>query len=294
MRKQFTLVASLAFAAALSAGFAAANVTANAAETKDGFAITATSVRTEDPSGLRFKVDVPTDTVATDAYTEISFTTAGGQAYSTKVEATVWRNDNSGWNTVLLAIPETDYTTVVTAQAFMTIDGVTYQTEAVTSSIAKTAAQAMANGLATADQVGEYVKNVSLALNQKQATAFIGDEVQLTATTNPADYSVVWSSSDEEVATVDNTGKVTTVGKGKATITAAIGNVKATCAFTVYEKHEIDTVDEFMNMPTGDEYAYVTLTQDIDFAGTLIQYGVTPSGTTYAPIGTGNSKFSVI
>ena len=61
MRKQFTLVASLAFAATLSAGFAAANVTANAAETKADFAITATSVRYDDPakegvdSGLRFK-----------------------------------------------------------------------------------------------------------------------------------------------------------------------------------------------------------------------------------------------
>ena len=302
MRKKVISIAALAFVASLSVGFAAANVTADAAS-KDGFAITATSVRLDDAqkegvdSGLRFKIDVPTGATVTDAYTKITLTTAGGQAYSTNVEATVWRPDESGWNTVLLDIPSTDYATQVTAQAFATIDGVEYETAAVSSSIAKTAAKAIANGAATADQVGMYVNSVvtDVALSQNQLTAFVGDEsVQLTATTTPADYAVVWASSNNAVATVDATGKVTIVGKGKANITATVGNKKETCAVTVYEKYEIDSVAEFMAMPTGDEYAYCVLTDDIDFSGTLIQYDATSSGTTYAPIGTGASKFSGI
>ena len=59
----------------------------------------------------------------------------------------------------------------------------------------------------------------------------------LVATLEPADATteVVWSSSDEKVATVSN-GVVTMVGVGKATITAKAGEgVKATCDVTVSE-----------------------------------------------------------
>ena len=58
---------------------------------------------------------------------------------------------------------------------------------------------------------------------------------QLTATLTPAEATteVVWTSSDENVATVVN-GKVTAVGVGTATITATAGvGVEATCTVTV-------------------------------------------------------------
>ena len=138
MRKNLTLVASLAFAAALCAGVGAANVQADAASVKDGFAITATSVRYDDPakdgvdSGLRFKVDVPTGATVTNAYTKVTLTpksgTYEGQSVTSTVPATVWRKDNSGWNTVMMDIPASDYTTEITAQAFATINGVEYET----------------------------------------------------------------------------------------------------------------------------------------------------------------------
>lgn len=51
----------------------------------------------------------------------------------------------------------------------------------------------------------------------------VEDTLQLTATvdvTNEADDSVTWSSSDEEVATVDSDGLVTGVAEGSVTITA--------------------------------------------------------------------------
>ena len=59
----------------------------------------------------------------------------------------------------------------------------------------------------------------------------------LVATLEPADATteVVWSSSDEAVATVTN-GEVTMVGVGSATITAQAGEgVEATCAVEVSE-----------------------------------------------------------
>ena len=45
--------------------------------------------------------------------------------------------------------------------------------------------------------------------------------------------AVAWNSSDDKIATVDNTGKVTAIAAGEATITAAIGDIKDNCKVTV-------------------------------------------------------------
>lgn len=60
-----------------------------------------------------------------------------------------------------------------------------------------------------------------------------GDTPQtLVATTVPTGSTVVWSSSDDTIATVTN-GVVTGVSNGNCTITASAGNKSATCAVTV-------------------------------------------------------------
>ncbi len=51
----------------------------------------------------------------------------------------------------------------------------------------------------------------------------------------PVLADVVWSSSNEEVATVDQDGNVVAVGDGVATITAAYGKLKATCEVVCVE-----------------------------------------------------------
>ncbi len=79
----------------------------------------------------------------------------------------------------------------------------------------------------------------SITLNQSSANVNVGGTVSLTATVAPnnaADKAVTWSSSDAAVATVSNSGVVTGVKAGTATITATAhdgSGVKATCAVTV-------------------------------------------------------------
>ena len=77
-----------------------------------------------------------------------------------------------------------------------------------------------------------------ISIDHSSATIKEGETLTLVANITPANAenkSVTWSSSSEAVATVDNTGKVTGVKAGSATITATAedGGMKATCAITV-------------------------------------------------------------
>lgn len=83
----------------------------------------------------------------------------------------------------------------------------------------------------------EPIQVEGITLSHKDAELKKGETVQLSAAVTPEDAEdkgVVWSSSDDSVATVDQSGKVTAVGPGEATITASAANGKAaTCAITV-------------------------------------------------------------
>jgi len=69
----------------------------------------------------------------------------------------------------------------------------------------------------------------SVTLDKTELTfAAAGETAQLTAEVKKAD-TLTWSSSDESVATVDANGVVTAVAPGTATITAAAGEISATC-----------------------------------------------------------------
>ena len=77
-----------------------------------------------------------------------------------------------------------------------------------------------------------------VTLNKSTLNLAIGEDETLTATVAPANattQAVTWSSSDDEVATVDNTGTVLGVAAGTATITVTTtdGNKTDTCAVTI-------------------------------------------------------------
>ncbi len=74
----------------------------------------------------------------------------------------------------------------------------------------------------------------SVKLDKTSLDLKVGENATLTATANPADAAITWSSSDPAVATVEN-GVVTAVAAGTATITAAIDGAKAECTVTVKE-----------------------------------------------------------
>ena len=79
----------------------------------------------------------------------------------------------------------------------------------------------------------------SVSLDKEAFDLFVGDAaVALVATVSPdnaTDKSVTWSSSNQNVATVDANGNVTAVGPGSATITVTTvdGNKTATCNVNV-------------------------------------------------------------
>ena len=76
----------------------------------------------------------------------------------------------------------------------------------------------------------------SITLDNDNITIAKGQTAVLKATVNPAnatDATVAWSTSDEAVAKVDQTGKVTAVGGGSAVITASAGCKSADCSVTV-------------------------------------------------------------
>ena len=90
-----------------------------------------------------------------------------------------------------------------------------------------------ANGTLTITPV--QVPATEITLNATSQKLLTGKTVTLTATVTPSDTTdtVVWTSSDESVATVSAEGVVTGVKAGTAVITATAGSVKAECTVTV-------------------------------------------------------------
>ncbi|SHE28168.1 S-layer homology domain-containing protein [Desulfofundulus australicus DSM 11792] len=77
-----------------------------------------------------------------------------------------------------------------------------------------------------------------VTLDKTSLTMNVGESYQLKATVSPdnaTNKNVTWSSSNPDVAAVDNTGKVTAVAAGTATITVKTvdGGKTATCVVTV-------------------------------------------------------------
>lgn len=268
MRKKFIGVAALAFVAALSAGVASVNVQANTDNTLSGFAITATSVRTNEPAGLRFKTDVGADAKTTyadaECYTVVSFTSSVSgteKTYTAEVPAQVWRAEEDGWNTVLLDIPASDYATEITAKSFIVGENFTYETAPVTVSIADTAAKALVDGIATKADVGHYAQGLV-------ATATF-DVAGGTISAPYAEQSVYTNGTVSDPATVVTPG---VVGKAFAgwTLNGELFDFETplTEDVTLVAKYEdgaalIDTYYLVQNTAAGAEQGHLAYVTDV-------------------------------
>jgi trimeric autotransporter adhesin len=93
----------------------------------------------------------------------------------------------------------------------------------------------------TASLIVTPVPVATVAIDQLLPTVLVGSTVQLTATTRDASNNVLtgraitWGSSDEMLATVDNTGLVTGVALGSPTITATSEGQSGTVVVSVLE-----------------------------------------------------------
>ncbi len=97
-------------------------------------------------------------------------------------------------------------------------------------------------GLLTLDptdyQIPAAEELVQMNLSKEFVALKLGEGLQLEAFATPWNYEIdelVWSSSDESVATVNQSGRITTVGAGLATITVACGDVVASCLISVVD-----------------------------------------------------------
>ncbi|SHO52085.1 Ig-like domain-containing protein [Anaerocolumna xylanovorans] len=106
----------------------------------------------------------------------------------------------------------------------------------------------LSNGKSASCKVTVKEKKVtvkSITLNKTKAEITLDDTLTLSALVVPAnagDRDISWSSSDEDVAFVDDEGTVFPMDEGTAIITAQTGNgVKSSCTVTVLANGEIQT-----------------------------------------------------
>ncbi len=111
-------------------------------------------------------------------------------------------------------------------------------------------------------------KVTSVSLNKNNLTLDVGKSETLTATITPSNatnQNVTWESSNPSVATVDESGKVTAVAPGEATITVttADGGKTATCTVTVHTATTITTQPQSVSVTEGQSATFsVTATGD--------------------------------
>jgi uncharacterized protein YjdB len=92
------------------------------------------------------------------------------------------------------------------------------------------------NGLTASCQVTVQVSPTNISLNSSSVTVKCGENTTLTATIAPTtatNKSIIWSTSNSNIATVSSSGLVTVTGIGSASISATTTNGKtATCQVT--------------------------------------------------------------
>ena len=99
-----------------------------------------------------------------------------------------------------------------------------------------------------------YYGTISTSISQTEATMQVGETLALTAE-HTVDATIVWNSSDVNVATVVD-GAVMAVGVGTANITATANGKTATCAVTVEAKESL-TDAKIVCKNSKDEYIEV-------------------------------------
>ena len=195
-----------------------------------------------------------------------------GQTYTVtglRIQNTGWKNgylytsvDNSN------ATFKSSNTKVATIDKNGTITAISKGETTISATMAGKSASYTVTVLTTDDKI------TSIGLDITSLSLKIGEEKKLTPSVKPKTVKTnnfTWKSLDENVATVDENGKVTAVGEGRTEITVTTFNGKTTRCMVTVEKEKIYVTDIYLpnyitNMVVG-ETASVTVK-------------VTPSNTT--------------
>ena len=172
----------------------------------------------------------------------ISFPTPSGQSQTQPQTQTVTFKATESWTTSITDTKSSTWLTVEPSSGGAGTVNMTVTAQPNNTDKERTATVTIKSGSATksftvtqAAKPAEPIAVTSVELNKTELALTEGASETLVATVKPddaADKTVIWSSSDEAVATVDN-GKVTGIKEGTATITAKAGEKSATCTVTV-------------------------------------------------------------
>lgn len=117
----------------------------------------------------------------------------------------------------------------------------------------------------------------SISLSHQEQTIEVGQSLNLEATINPSnatDKTIVWSSSNPGVVSVDKNGRLTALTKGNVTITATASNgKKSTCKVIV--KQFIETVSlskSELTLEQGDQDLLVATINPDDVIDTKLRW----------------------
>lgn len=118
----------------------------------------------------------------------------------------------------------------------------------------------------------EWISNITnIVLDKSEISLTLGDTIRLIATIEPEDVfnqQLIWSSSDESIASVSKEGVITALKEGNAiiTVTTEDGNKKASCKVTVEKKEsqkELGDVDHSGKVDSLDALIVLKITASL-------------------------------
>ena len=133
--------------------------------------------------------------------------------------------------------------------------------------------------------VAEVVHVTGITLMPANESIAVGEQLQLTARVlpeNATDKSVIWTSSNDAIATVDGTGQVTGIAAGSVVITATSndGNKQATCQLTVSERGAMISAPEVTDVTSTTAHVSGSIrAMGVEIQERGLCYGTSPSPT---------------
>ncbi len=188
-------------------------------------------------------------------------------------EATLWVREIGGeWQNVAIAYPEAPADGSLSGFGAQAIDLTAYFSDGYEHAIQfafKYTSSADVAGTWSVRNVSAETKQKTFAFSPEEVTAFMGDEFTAPTLINGYGGTVMYSSSDESVATVDaTTGEVTIVGLGWTNICAELeGEIfKSACYLLSVEAKEkiFAFASEEAEATLGEEFTPPTLINDYE------------------------------